>query len=98
MIDKTSGNWQALPLWLKCWFFLSFLDFRPTRQVAKRVEAVSHPTGFIFCLLGLASEAALVGGLIMLSTAYLFHVLAWQGDNYGIWYDAPNRARSGTAA
>jgi hypothetical protein len=23
----------------------------------------------------------------MLTTAYFFHLLLWQGDKYGIWYD-----------
>ena len=87
MIDKTTSNWQTLPIWLKCWFFLNFLDLRPARGTARRVELISHATGFLFCLLGFVSEAALAGGLIMLSTAYLFHLLAWQGDKYGIWYD-----------
>ena len=89
MIDKNTGNWQRLPLWLKCWFLINFLDVHPARQVAKRLEIVSHVTGFLFCLLGLVSEAALAGGLSMLATAYLFHLLNWQGDKYGIWYDAP---------
>ena len=89
MIDKNTGNWQRLPLWLKCWFLINFLDVHPARQVAKRLEIVSHVTGFLFCLLGLVSEAALAGGLSMLATAYLFHLQNWQGDKYGIWYDAP---------
>jgi hypothetical protein len=53
----------------------------------QRIESIAHASGFIFCGLGFISEAALVGGLIMLSTAYLFHLLKWQGDKYGIWYD-----------
>ena len=89
MIDKNSDNWQQLPFWLKCWFTFNFLDFRPARKVAKRIEIMSHVTGFLFCLLGFASEAALAGGLIMLATAYLFYLLTWQGDQYGIWYEAP---------
>ena len=89
MIDKSTDNWQNLPLWLKCWFLINFLDVHPARQVAKRIEIVSHASGFLLCLLGFVSEAALAGGLIMLATAYLFHLLGWQGDKYGIWYDAP---------
>jgi transcriptional regulator with XRE-family HTH domain len=87
MIDKKSSNWQQLPLWLKCWFVLNFLDLRPARSVATRIELLSHVTGFVFCLMGFFSEAALAGGLIMLATAYLFHLLRWQGDRYGIWYE-----------
>ncbi len=89
MIDKSTDNWKELPLWLKCWFFFNFMDVRPNRKVAKRIEIVSHVTGFGFCCLGLVSEAALAGGLIMLATAYLFYCLGWQGDRYGIWYDGP---------
>lgn len=88
MIDKNSGNWHTLPIWLKCWFFFNFLDFHPGRAVTRRIEIVSHVSGFLFCLLGLVNEAALQGGLIMLTNAYLFRLATWQGDKYGIWYEA----------
>ena len=87
MIDKKSDNWKTLPLLLKCWFAFNLLQTRPTRKSACRVETAGHISGFIFCVLGLISEAALVGGLLMLSTAYLYHWLTWQGDKYGIWYE-----------
>jgi transcriptional regulator with XRE-family HTH domain len=90
MIDKKSDNWQALPLWLKCCFAFNFLAAQPSRAVARRLEIVSHLTGFGFCLLGFVSEAALAGGLIMLSNAYLFRLLTWQGDKLGVWYDVPD--------
>lgn len=92
MIDKTTDNWQRLPFYLKGWFFLNFLDVLPTRSVARRIEMLSHVTGFLFCLLGVVSEPALAGGLIMLSNAYLFYFLGWQGDKYGIWYEEPERS------
>ena len=56
-------------------------------QLASRIEVVGHISGFTFCCLGLINEAALVGGLLMLSTAYLYHWLKYQGDKYGIWYE-----------
>jgi len=87
MIDKTSDNWKTLPLLLKCWFVFNFLQTRPSRKSASRVETIGHISGFMFCCLGLINEAALVGGLLMLATAYLYHWLKWQGDKYGIWYD-----------
>ena len=86
-MDKNSDGWQNLPLWLKCWFFLNFLSFRMTRNVVKRIVALAHASGFVFCVLGFVSEAALAGGLIMLANAYLFSLLTWQGDKYGIWFD-----------
>ena len=87
MIDKKSDNWKALPFILKCWFVFNCLKTRPSRESASRVELIGHVSGFIFCLLGLVNEAALVGGLLMLATAYLYHGLIWQGDLYGIWYN-----------
>lgn len=87
MIDKSTDNWQRLPLFLKIWFWFNFLQIRPTRSTAKRVEKLSHVFGFLFCFLGFVNEAALAGGIILLSTAYLFHGLKWQGDIYGIWYE-----------
>ncbi|WP_448569625.1 helix-turn-helix domain-containing protein [Thalassotalea ganghwensis] len=87
MIDKRSDNWATLPLFLKCWFVFNFLQTRPTRRSAVRIEIIGHVSGFIFCCLGLINEAALVGGLMMLSIAYLYRGLVWQGDRYGIWYD-----------
>jgi len=88
MIEKQSDNWRNLPLWLKCWFFFNFLSIRMNRNVVTRIQFLSHGSGFVFCLLGFVSEAALAGGLIMLANAYLFSLLTWQGDKYGIWYDA----------
>jgi transcriptional regulator with XRE-family HTH domain len=87
MIDKKSDNWKELPLLLKCWFMLNFLQTRPSRKSAARIEVIGHISGFLFCCLGLISEAAITGGILMLATAYLYHGLIWQGDQYGIWYD-----------
>lgn len=87
MIDKTTDNWKNLPFLLKCWFFFNYLNTRPTRKSSRRVEVAAHVSGFTFCLLGLVSEPALVGGLILLSIAYLFYFLTRQGDHYGIWYE-----------
>ncbi|MFO1389470.1 helix-turn-helix domain-containing protein [Cellvibrio sp.] len=87
MIDKNTDNWHKLSLWLKCWFFFNFLNFRPTKDSAKRVELISHVSGFLFCALGLFNQAALAGGLCMLFTAYLFYFLIRQGDAYGLWYE-----------
>ena len=86
-MDKDTAGWQELPFWLKCWFFLNFLSVRTTRSVATRIRILSHIFGFLFCALGFVSEAALAGGLIMLANGYLFSLLTWQGDKYGIWYD-----------
>ena len=63
MIDKNTDSWQHLPMWVKCWFFLNFLELRPARNVAKRLEILSHGMGFLLCLLGFFNEAALAGGL-----------------------------------
>ncbi|MES2318715.1 MAG: helix-turn-helix transcriptional regulator [Pseudomonadota bacterium] len=87
MIDKATDHWKSHSLWLKCWFFLNFYNIRASRPSARRVVLMSHATGFVFCLLGLVNEAALAGGLIMLSTAYYFQFLMWQGDKYEVWYD-----------
>ena len=87
MMDKKSDNWNALPFILKCWFVFNFLQAKPSRSSATRIEIIGHISGFIFCCLGIINEAALIGGLIMLSTAYLYHWLKLQGDKYGIWYD-----------
>ena len=89
MIDKDTDNWKALPLFVKAWFTLNFLQLRPQRAVASRIERTCHIVGYLFCVLGLSSEPALVGGLILLANAYLFHLLKWQGDKYGIWYEPP---------
>lgn len=87
IVDKKSDNWKTLPLILKCWFVFNFLQTRPCRHSITRVEILGHVSGFVFCGLGLLFEAALVGGLFMLATAYLYHWLKYQGDKYAIWYD-----------
>lgn len=87
MIDKNSTNWKNLPFWLKCFFSMNLLMTPPKRDVAKRIEVLSHGSGFLFCVMGLVSEPAFMGGLIMLTVAYLFSILLWQGDKIGVWYD-----------
>lgn len=87
IMNKQDENWQNLPLFLKLWFIFNFLQLKPQRSAAVRAEWWCHLSGFLFCAIGLFSEAALVGGLIMLAGAYLFTLLKWQGDRYGIWYD-----------
>ncbi|WP_100640673.1 helix-turn-helix domain-containing protein [Alteromonas facilis] len=89
MIDKNSENWRTLPLLLKIWFAFNFLQLRPTRDSASRVEFIAHAFGFLFCCVGFISEPALAGGVILLGSAYFFHFLKWQGDKYGIWYEQP---------
>lgn len=88
MIDKNTADWKKLPFWLKCCFAMNLIVVQPTRSSVKGIEIISHISGFLFCAFGLVSEVALVGGLIMLSNAYLFYFLVWQGDKYGIWYES----------
>ncbi|GAA6153956.1 helix-turn-helix domain-containing protein [Pseudoteredinibacter isoporae] len=88
-MNRQSEQWAQLPLFLKIWFMFHFLQARPRRDTALRIPCLAHIAGFLFCLLGFWHEAALAGGLIMLATAYLFQLLRWQGDRYGIWYEAP---------
>jgi transcriptional regulator with XRE-family HTH domain len=87
VIDKSSDNWRRLPTGLKWLFAINFLSLRPSRISALKVEAISHGFGFAFCVLGLASEPALVGGIILLGNAHLFRLHIWLGDKYAAWYD-----------
>ena len=89
MVDRQSENWKQLPLLVKAWFAFNFLQLRPRRATAARVGVFSHVAGFIFCCWGFVSEPALAGGIILLANAYLFHLLKWQGDRYGLWFDEP---------
>ena len=86
-LDKRSDHWKALPLFLKVWFIFHFLQLQPKRISATRAKALSHVWGFVFCCLGLVSEPALVGGLIMLANGHLFDFLRWQGDKYELWVE-----------
>jgi transcriptional regulator with XRE-family HTH domain len=88
MIDKSSDNWKNQSVWIKWWFFFNYCSFRPSRKATTRGIALAHTSGFLFCCLGIINEGALIGGLFMLLTAYFLTFLAWQGDNYGIWFDA----------
>jgi hypothetical protein len=92
IIDNKSDSWHKLPVFLKCLFILNFFNMTPSRSAARNVEIASHLFGFAFCVLGLVSEPALVGGIIMLSNAYLFRLHIWLGDKYGVWYDKGNVA------
>lgn len=93
MIDKASDGWQKLPMGLKWLFVFNFFSLRPSRNSAVNVELIFHAFGFAFCVLGLISEQSLVGGIIMLSNAYLFRLHIWLGDRYGAWYDNSNLPR-----
>ena len=86
MIDKRSDHWEQLPLWLRWWFAFNFMALRPTRRQATNIELMCHVSGFLFCCAGSISERALVGGLVLISTAYFTHLLLWQGDMYGVWF------------
>jgi transcriptional regulator with XRE-family HTH domain len=98
-MDTKSDSYQQLPTSLKWLFVLNFFSLRPTRISAVKVELISHFFGFIFCALGLINEPALVGGLILLSNAYLFRLHIWLGDKYGAWYDSAGVGiKSGKAA
>jgi transcriptional regulator with XRE-family HTH domain len=94
VMSKESNNWQNLPLGLKWLFALNFLSLRPNRNTAINVEVISHVFGFLFCLLGLINEPARLGGIIMLSNAYVFRLHIWLGDKYGAWYDKPIQANT----
>jgi len=87
-LDKNSDNWKSLSPLLKLWFAFNFLQLRPVRSSATRVETLSHCFGFLFCCMGFISEAALAGSVLLLATAYLLRFLLWQGDRYGLWYEA----------
>jgi transcriptional regulator with XRE-family HTH domain len=87
MIDKNSDNWKTLPFLMKIWLKSNFIQNRPTRKSASRIEIMLHVGGFMSCCLGVISEALLPGGLMLIATAYLVHLVNWQGDKYGIWYD-----------
>jgi transcriptional regulator with XRE-family HTH domain len=93
-MDKQSENWKKLPILLKLWFIFNFLQMRPMRQTAIRMEIYGHSLGFLFCALGLVDEAGLVGGLLMLAIGYLFTLLKRQGDKYQIWYEPVSSAGS----
>ncbi len=90
MVDKNSDVWRNLPLWLKWWFFFNYLTFRPSRKSTTRGIVFCHLCGFSLCVWALLDHRALLGGLTLLLTAYLFQLLAWQGDKYGVWYDKPD--------
>ena len=90
MVDKNSDVWRNLPLWLKWWFFFNYLTFRPSRKSTTRGMIFCHLCGFLFCAVSWTDHRALFAGLTLLLTAYLFHLLAWQGDKYGVWYDKPD--------
>lgn len=60
-MDKHSDNWKHLPLILKVWFTINFLQLQPARHTAVRVEILGHLFGVLFCAMGLYHEAALVG-------------------------------------
>ncbi|AZZ96404.1 helix-turn-helix transcriptional regulator [Pseudoalteromonas sp. R3] len=76
---------RPLPLWLKVWFFLGTFKSQPDRRLLTRLEFILHAFGLSFCLIGLFSEAALVGGLLLLVNAYFIRYSKYLGDKFSIW-------------
>lgn len=92
--DKSSSSWRALPVWLKTWFALGTLKLQPSRELMVRLEVWLHLCGYTFCVLGLVSEPALAGGLLLLAHAYVCTLLKWQGDKYAVWPAPPAPCRT----
>lgn len=90
--DKSSSSWQALPLWIKTWFVLGTLKLQPSRKLMVRIERWLHLSGYLFCVFGFVNEAALAGGVLMLTHAYICTLLKWQGDKYTVWPAPPSSA------
>ncbi|GMM83288.1 helix-turn-helix domain-containing protein [Pseudoalteromonas sp. MTN2-4] len=80
--------WQAAPLWVRCWFTLNYLNLTPSKYATVRALFTCHISGYLFCLLGLISQPALAGGIIMLGVGYFFNFCLWLGNKYSIWCDA----------
>lgn len=85
VIDKRSENWQNLPVWLKAWFVFNTLKLQPERRLVARMEKLLHGFGFSFCVAGMFSEPALVGGIVLLANGYFMSLIKYQGDKYAIW-------------
>lgn len=80
--------WQAAPLWVRCWFALNYLNLTPSKRATVRALFTCHISGYVFCILGLISQPALAGGIIMLGVGYFFNFCLWLGNKYSIWCDA----------
>ncbi|TMN91829.1 transcriptional regulator [Pseudoalteromonas phenolica] len=65
--------WQAAPLWVRCWFALNYLNLTPSKRATVRALFTCHISGYVFCILGLISQPALAGGIIMLGVGYFFN-------------------------
>ena len=89
MISKSSENWQALPAWLKGWFYFNLIFGPKTRATVTRLHWLCHGIGLPLLLVGWVSQPALAGGIILVLHAHLLAMLRWQGDKYAIWYDQP---------
>ncbi len=71
MIDKKSANWKELPFLLKCWFVFNFLQTRPSRESASRIEVIGHISGFAFCAIGIWCVLELAGSSCSFSLSAL---------------------------
>tara|TARA_Y100000034_G_scaffold120807_1_gene164195 strand:+ start:1571 stop:2056 length:486 start_codon:yes stop_codon:yes gene_type:complete len=80
--------WQGAPLWVKWWFGLNYMNLTPSKRATLRAIFTCHISGYLFCLLGLVSQPALAGGVIMLGVGYFFNFCLWLGNKYSIWFDA----------
>jgi transcriptional regulator with XRE-family HTH domain len=87
VIDKTTDNWLALPIWLKVLYWGSNIPYigMSKRILYIRAEAISAIAGVITFLLGFLNNEAFNWGLILIALAYGLSLYTRFGDKYKIW-------------
>lgn len=85
VIDKTTEDWEKVPVWLRAYFIGSSCFKVPERKLNIRIEQFTVIAGVV--LLGLSPfiENAFDSSFILFTCAYLVSLFTRAGDKYSIW-------------
>lgn len=87
VIDKTSEEWKRLPLLFRINFIGSEFGWLglSDRQQWLKAEKFAAFMGLSILPLGFINPMSAVGGLVVISLAYLLSIITRLGDHYRIW-------------
>jgi transcriptional regulator with XRE-family HTH domain len=85
VIDKTTEDWEKVPLWLRAYFIGSTRLKIPERQLNLRTEQFCVLLGVVLILVSPFNEQAFESSFVLFTTAYIVSLFTRAGDKYSIW-------------
>ena len=85
VIDKTTEDWEKVPLWLRAYFIGSTRLKIPERKLNLRTEQFCVLLGVVLILVSPFNERAFESSFVLFTTAYIVSLFTRAGDKYSIW-------------